>query len=539
VLLGAYSLVLAQVFLATLGRGLWEDGYFAQRYAYNFWHHGSFSWNPADGPSYGMTSQTLELVAAVLYRLAPHHLVLTLKAALFTALVATLFVLLRLTAPARPGSRPSARALVCFAGLACPLLPEIATSGLETPLALLAVALALAAFRRFTAGRGASALIVACLGLYVTRPDALVIPVVQLGGHALLEFRRGTETKSGWRASLRALLGLGLGLGLLLATFRAYYGSALPLPFYVKVRGLSVQTADHLAIFAHEKVENLSQFAFCAAPFAFIALYFPSREVVLWLAAAAAFVGYHACFTIETMGQLSRFYLPALVPLVAAAARAYPEYLRRRNGQLSALFALLGAFVFVRVLGRHGLELGLPHASFWPALALLALLLFVPRRATGIVFVLGPLALLLGELAVYPVTTLRFADDESILLDQIRKRMAFRELERVRDTLHPRVLFHTDMGAPGVLFPEARVVDVDGLLNPEITLHGASVEALCRRERPDVFYVPNATYPALRAEVLRGECIKGYQRVVPLDRFTTLHVRRDLLPRYGALDQGI
>jgi len=112
--------------------------------------------------------------------------------------------------------------------------------------------------------------------------------------------------------------------------------------------------------------------------------------------------------------------------------------------------------------------------------------------------------------------------------------MAFRELERVRSTLNPRVLFHTDMGAPGVLFPDARVVDIDGLLNPDILLRHTSVEQLCRREHPDVFYVPNHTYPALRAELLGGECIKAYTRVVPDDGYTALHVRTDELPRYLA-----
>ena len=541
-LVGAYALLIARVYLSTLARGLWEDGYFAKRFAYNFWHHGSFSWNPADGPSYGMTSQVLELSAALLYRLAPEHFVLTLKAALFAALPLTLGVLLHLTRPRDGAARARGiagfpGALVCLAGLAEPLLPEIATSGLETPLALLGVALTLVLFRRFTGGHGGRALGIACLGLYLTRPDAILIPLVLLSGHALLStLRPAPRVQPGFREALWVLAGVGLGLGVLLAGLRAYYGSALPLPFYVKVRGLSVQDADHLAIFAPEKLENLSRFAFCAAPLVFIALHARSREVGLWLSAAAVFTAYHALFTIETMGQLSRFYLPALVPLVAAAAQAYPAYLQRRRLPASALFAVACLVVFFGVLGRRGLELGLPREAYAPALVVLALLLVVPPRAVRAAFWPALLVLVAGAFRVYPVETLDFADDERILLDQIRRRMAFREIERVRERLHPRVLFHTDMGAPGVLFPEARVVDIDGLLNPAIALRHMSVEELCRRERPDVFYVPNAAYPSLRAAILGGRCIQDYRRVVPLDRFTTLHVRSDLLPLYGALD---
>ena len=61
-LLGAtFAGLLLWVYIAKLPAGLWEDGYFVKRFAYNFWHHGSFSWNVSDGPLYGMTSQTLQM----------------------------------------------------------------------------------------------------------------------------------------------------------------------------------------------------------------------------------------------------------------------------------------------------------------------------------------------------------------------------------------------------------------------------------------------------------------------------------------------
>src|SRR4051794_10849152 len=58
---------LAWVFASRIGQGIWEDGYFVKRFAYNYWHHGSFSWNTADGPLYGMTSQTLQVLGTLLY----------------------------------------------------------------------------------------------------------------------------------------------------------------------------------------------------------------------------------------------------------------------------------------------------------------------------------------------------------------------------------------------------------------------------------------------------------------------------------------
>src|SRR5687767_693584 len=54
-LLVSFATLLSIVFLSTLSRGLWEDGYFLIRFARNFWRHGTLSWNVADGPVYGMT----------------------------------------------------------------------------------------------------------------------------------------------------------------------------------------------------------------------------------------------------------------------------------------------------------------------------------------------------------------------------------------------------------------------------------------------------------------------------------------------------
>src|SRR5688572_342289 len=89
-LLLAFAAVLAIVYLSKLSQGLWEDGYFVIRFARNFWRHGAFSWNVADGPVYGMTSQTLQVLGAALHAVTPKHLVLGLKAACCAALFAAL-----------------------------------------------------------------------------------------------------------------------------------------------------------------------------------------------------------------------------------------------------------------------------------------------------------------------------------------------------------------------------------------------------------------------------------------------------------------
>src|SRR5688500_2966656 len=94
-LLAGYGAMLVLVFLGTTQQGLWEDGYFVKRFAHNFWRHGSFSWNPSDGPIYGMTSQLLQLLGTFVYAIAPLHNVLLLKACLYGAAMATLLTIRR------------------------------------------------------------------------------------------------------------------------------------------------------------------------------------------------------------------------------------------------------------------------------------------------------------------------------------------------------------------------------------------------------------------------------------------------------------
>jgi hypothetical protein len=75
------------------------------------------------------------------------------------------------------------------------------------------------------------------------------------------------------------------------------------------------------------------------------------------------------------------------------------------------------------------------------------------------------------------------------------------------------------------------VVDLDGLLNEDITLRGARFEELCQADRPDAIYVPNEGYQQLRQEVLSSVCLRGY-RAVAGGKKGQLRVREELAARY-------
>jgi hypothetical protein len=542
-LLVSFATLLSIVFLSTLSRGLWEDGYFLIRFARNFWRHGTLSWNVADGPVYGMTSQTLQLLGAALHPLTPRHMVLGLKAACCVALFAALPV--AFSAVKSPSAASSSRGVVppplgataglmpLVVGLSSAPILEAMLTGLETVIGLLVVAMSVVAIFKATDGvRDRVFVIAAMLGVYFTRPDAVLIPVVLLGARWLWALRERAGGSASAGKQLRALTwtfaGFGAGMLILLATFHLYYGTALPLPFYIKTHGITVQPADYIVYFEAEKTGNALQAALFAFPFFFVALHDRSRVVLALMLSGAAFCGYHYFATIETMGYMSRFYLPGLVPIFIAAGLAYPAYQLRRRWVVSALVYLL--YVAACVGLKRFDTTPPPLEMYVPALVATGVMLLGPVGYNAVSALGIGSCLVVGAALNYPIVALAFEDDETVLLRQIRRRAVFNGIEQLRG-IAPKVVYHTDMGAPGVLFPEAKVVDLDGLLNEDITLRGKPFEELCQADRPDAIYVPNEGYAQLRREILSSECLKGYRAVTSM-KHAPLHIRKDLVRSY-------
>lgn len=540
-LAGSFAALVAAVFLSTLRRGLWDDGYFVKRFAAQFWDHGEFAWNASDGPVYGMTSQTLQLLGTVLYALDSMHLVPLLRAALCFALIVSLNVIDR---SARRHVDSPLTFVPAVVGLSLPLVLELAASGLETVLAIGVVALALHLVLELMGARvGPWTPALACVVVYWTRPDAALIPVVLLAALSGSDFVARARVagvpaawnSDPWRRALRTAWLIGGGLALSLVAFRVYYGSALPLPFYVKTHGLSVQTASHLAVFASEKTKNVAQATFFALPFVFVALHDRTRATFALLVSGLALGVYHYFATVETMGHLSRFYVPALVPVWLAAARAYPTFLQKR--QLAWIFVAVSFYVaafawLARLGGLHRIDILLNPTWFYPHIAACAFMLAWPSARPWIGAVLIATSLCVAAGVMYPPRRLKVEDDDTVLLQQIAARQTFRGLTRLRERVPAaHAIFHTDVGAPGLLFPEARVVDLDGSLNEAITLRGARFETLCQADKPEAIFVPNETYPELRQEVLESACLRGYRRVDE-DSSSPLRIRADLRDEY-------
>jgi hypothetical protein len=260
----------------------------------------------------------------------------------------------------------------------------------------------------------------------------------------------------------------------------------------------------------------------------YIALHARSPVVLSLLLSSLLFGSYHYFATIETMGYLSRFYLPGLIPVFVAAALAYRQFQLRRRWVISAL---LYAGYVLTCFWLDGLDKAPPALEFFiPALAAAGVMLLGPAGYNPCNAMAIGLCLLLGAAHNFPIQGLVFEDDETILVRQIRRRPVFDGLVKLR-RIAPTVIYHTDMGAPGLLFPEAKVVDLDGLLNEDITLRGARFEDLCLADRPEAVFVPNQGYRQLREEALASSCLRSYKRVTSM-RHAPLYVRKDLVNRY-------
>jgi hypothetical protein len=517
-----FAALCLQVLLSFLPRGLWEDGYFFIRYARNTWAHGVMAWNPSDGPVHGMTSQLYQWLITIVYPAAPDHMVTVAKAIAAAALAGAALCLFRLGG----ASQDRAGSLVLpFLGLGLPLVLNHVPTGLETIVVLLWLGLWTHEYVSYRQGRSSAArMALFVVVTYLLRPDAVLIPLA-----ALLPCLRDRTA-----VTVKAYALAGAGLLLCLLFFKLYYGTALPLSFYVKSYLATQHSSAHVAIFMPEKLKNVLQFLYFYAPFFLITLVGRSSSGLALLAAGMAFCAYHTLFTVETMGHFSRFYIPAVVPIVAAAVLSWSRFRATAPAWLPVVAIVLWAASYGQLKGidaRSHVPILIKSIFEYPYLIALCLTLLPIQRLAAYRMGLAVAVLTAGTFYNYRAGAgdLALRDDRTILLQQIAPRRVFQGLVPL-SALNPRHVYHTDMGAPGVLLPEAKVTDLDGLLNEELTIAHVPFQRICERDRPEAIFLHDYAYPHLRAEIHESACFRDYQPVMTQE--SILHVRKDLVKRF-------
>jgi hypothetical protein len=510
---GAAALAVA---LGQIGRGvdaeIWDDALFFRRVAFNVVHHGFAGWNQTDGPVFVNTSQLYQVIATALLAVAPSHFN---AATVLWAAACTLgtFVLLR-------GKDLATNALV-FVGLQAPPIVLAIATGMDT----CTVFLVLAAFLHVALTRPEPRSLAAMNVLvYLARPDAVLLS----GVISLVVLSPGRARRMVVFSALTATM-----LLVVSAAFRAYYHSALPLATFLKIDPLSIYDREYLALGWEGKLANLRQIGLVLLPLSVFIGMRPDRENLGLVAAGLAFLGFHALTTNEIMGYHARFYAPALPVFVCAAARGLERVDRRRwlVVLVTSGAAALAYFAYRRGLienAAHGAYLEQTsfacYAAYFVGLAVvgvprvrflaipMVLYMAVPRRFT-----------LADDRAIYEASAAR--DGDLVGLDTVRACFA-----------EPLQIVHSELGVPGVLFPESRIIDYTGLANPSVVDGRFDFERLCLDARPEFIFRPHWTHKRLNESLDASRCLAEGYTAVPLPRPSgcPLYVRNDLVTRFEA-----
>lgn len=529
----------------------WDDALFFKRVAYNIVQHGFAGWNQADGPLFVNTSQLFQLIATALLRLFPgyYNAAVTFWGALSLSIALPL-----LNGAARAGVFG---AFAAFFMLQAPPIALSLTTGMETPSVILVLAFFLYVLLRSEAPERSVARLAGLQVLvYAVRPDALLM---SFGATLLILLGRAKLS-----AALRfAALSL-LGVGLLSLAFYGYYGTAVPLSTFLKISPFSAYDADYLSRDSIGKAKNLAHVGLAVLALSPLIALRRDRTNVALIAAALGFIGYHALTTYEIAAYHARFYAPALPFVFAAALRG----VERLNTPKRALW-VVGISVFAAALtgflyARRWIESGTgyapevvtleEYARFFigpPLLGLLALAF--SRSAPGgdpstpapafrsVARNIAPAAVV-AALALFQTSrtwpeSLGVVTDEDSNQRTIYSHSAVVGIEPIqRCFAEPLTMTHTEIGLPGVLFLESRIIDMTGLANREVVQGTFDFDALCSRERPEFIFRPHWSHVRLNQELNASACLAQNYTKVALERRAScpLLVRNDLLGRYKA-----
>ena len=440
---------------------VWDDAYMFGRYAHNLVTHGALSWDPGDEPTYGLTSPFFLLVVVPVRALLTDE---PLRAALLSSLVAGVAFFALIAALVRTtlgGDAVARRAVIALAVLplagSARMLGAHLTSGMDTTFAMASLAGWL-----LLVIRGSSAWATGLAGglAFGIRPDLCLYTVgVPLSMAAL-----APDPVARRRALTMLTLTVAV-IALLMTAAWIYFGTALPLPFWVK--GTAYYDESMRVLYVPVRSKMLLAFARGCWPLlaAIVAGAWAVGRRVTGLEAGVllatlALIVYYLFFALQIMPMEARFYQPVLPALVWLGCRGLVEAHRANP----------------RALQRVA-----------PLLIVAALLLATVPAARTLA------AVARGETHVAPLSI-----HESYRALE-RDWFGLESFSRLPDDL---VIATTEVGHVAALNPGKSIVDLSGLNDTGLALGRTSVHELLDRRRPDLVYVPHDDYRRLRAEIL-------------------------------------
>ncbi len=503
ILVGTTGLfLLVNLLLRMTGVVVWDDAYFFVRYADNLLQHGSWSWNPGDPPTYGLTSLAYGAQVGILRTLSgPPALTLWLGSMVWGSVSLLLIGRLVFTKTDPDGKSLLFAGFLAVAtiGFQIPQLAQHFTSGMDTMMGVAWISGYLLLFKRWESSLSPGKAFV--LGLFggltwFVRPELMLITVALPLGAAIWSERKVLKTQ-GWYALLFT------GFVLISCTFLAenYFGKVFPLSFWVKsanAYGPEITSKYHL-----EGLKQLGIFAACNwIPLGVILgtivtgrKYWwqnlsPGDRALFW--GLVLYLIYETVFVLQIMGYAQRFYFPIWPALLYLGGRSMVITLKKRPDLLSK------GPVKIKWSGAVGL------ISLFAIVILLSSWMQRPRNLSRDWGKFGTEAIYTG-----------IGEHNWPLL--------------MRWAIFPKdfKMGGTELGIPGVLHPDKSIVDFTGLHDP-VMIGGFSVVHLLEQE-PDLIYMPHPDYVGMH-ELLKesAEFQAAYQVYEPeaLQSYLGIALRR-------------
>ncbi len=350
VLVALPAAVFTALALVFFRRGFFDDSFITLRYARNLIEGHGLTWNAGERPVEGITNVGWALIIAAAGAFAPTHLVGITRALGIFAGVCGIVLAAHIARRALGVGRRHWALLVAWHLALSPFYARNASNGLESILVCALVLGCVAVWQDILADpdRRAPWLWWAVLTgvLYAARPDS---PLFSVAG--LCAVLIAVRDRPGARRNF-LLAGAGAAGFIAAETIArvAYYGSAVPLPAYMKLRPLAALAPNMIRYTIGTNVFGVASqlaivalvlsLAFCMRPASW------PRLATVILLAAGAYVGYFL-LVLPVMNVHWRFQVPVYAPLVIAAVIAaaplIPEGADPRSRRARAVFAVVFA----------------------------------------------------------------------------------------------------------------------------------------------------------------------------------------------------